>query len=56
MERRGGGPFMIEQNAIGSEHAVGFPIVDNNPIGIQLGNGYNKNKTFSHKFFRQNQN
>ena len=28
---------MIEENAIASVHAVGLPVVDHDPVGVQLG-------------------
>ena len=33
------GRFMVEEDAVTGEHAVGFPVIDRNPIGIELGDG-----------------
>lgn len=32
--------FMIEENAIGGMHTISFTIVDNDPISIELGSGW----------------
>ena len=49
--------FVIEEDAVASEHAVSLAVVDHHPVGVQLGNpvgrsdseNYSQNKHWGYK-------
>ncbi len=46
--------FVVEQNAVAGVHAIGFAVVDNDPIRIHLGHGVGAARVKGRGFFLRN--